>query len=493
MSKTIRTNSIHTMKLEPILSNVIIEKKVGTSNREISKIVFDSRKVEVASLFVAISGTQVDGHKFIDKAIESGATVIVCETLPTVLNDSILYIKVANSAAALGMMAHNYYGQPSGNIQLIGVTGTNGKTTTVTLLHRLFSELGFKVGLLSTVENKIGREIIPSTHTTPDAIAINGLLNEMVNQGCEYAFMEVSSHAIHQERINGLIFRGGVYTNISHDHLDYHKTFKEYINAKKKFFDDLPKTAFALTNVDDKNGKIMVQNSNAQKSTYGIQRMADFKAKILDNRIEGLHFMVNGQELYCRLVGVFNAYNLLAVYGVGKLLDFDDLELLTILSNLPAAEGRFDAVVKNNKVGIVDYAHTPDALINVLDTIQKVAKRTQKIITVVGCGGDRDKTKRPVMAKVACEKSDMVILTSDNPRSEDPDAILADMEKGVPEDANHKTLVISDRKQAIKTACKFAKTGDIILVAGKGHEKYQEIKGKKFPFDDKQTLINELY
>ncbi len=481
------------MKLEPILSNVIIEKKVGNSNREISKVVFDSRKVEVASLFVAVKGTQVDGHQFIEKAVESGATVIVCETFPSIFNESVLYIKVANSAAALGMIAHNYYGQPSNNLQLIGITGTNGKTTTVTLLHRLFSELGFKVGLLSTVENKIGQEIIPSTHTTPDAIAINELLKEMVNQGCEYAFMEVSSHAIHQERINGLVFRGGAYTNISHDHLDYHKTFKEYINAKKKFFDDLPKTAFALTNVDDKNGKIMVQNTKAKKATYGVQRMADFKAKILDNRIEGLHLMVNDQELYCRLVGVFNAYNLLTVYGIGKLLEFDDLELLTILSNLPAAEGRFDTVVKNNKVGIVDYAHTPDALVNVLDTIQKVAKRTQKIITVVGCGGDRDKVKRPIMAKVACEKSDMVILTSDNPRSEDPDAILNDMEKGIPETANHKTLVISDRKQAIKTACKFAKAGDIILVAGKGHEKYQEIKGKKFPFDDKQTLINELY
>lgn len=481
------------MKLQPILSNVTIEKKIGHANREISTIVFDSRKVEVASLFVAVKGTQVDGHHFIEKAIKSGATVIVCETLPTLLDESILYLKVANSAAALGRLAHNYYEQPSKHLQLIGVTGTNGKTTTVTLLHRLFSELGYKVGLLSTVENKIGQVIIPSTHTTPDAIAINSLLKEMVESGCEYAFMEVSSHAIHQERINGLVFRGGVFTNISHDHLDYHQTFKEYINAKKKFFDDLPKTAFALTNVDDKNGKIMVQNTKAKIATYGVQRMADFKAKILDNRIEGLHLTINDQELYCRLVGVFNAYNLLAVYGVGRLLNFENLEVLTILSNLSAAEGRFDTVVKNNKVGIIDYAHTPDALINVLDTIQKVAKRTQKIITVVGCGGDRDKTKRPIMAKVACEKSDMVLLTSDNPRSEDPDAILKDMEKGIPENASHKTLVISDRRQAIKTACKLAKTGDIILVAGKGHEKYQEIKGEKFPFDDKQTLINELY
>ena len=481
------------MKLEPILSNIVIEQKVGHSNREISKVVFDSRKVEAASLFVAVHGTQVDGHRFIEKAIISGATVIVCETLPEKIDESILYIKVANSAAALGMLAHNYYQHPSKKLQLIGVTGTNGKTTTVTLLHRLFSELGYKVGLLSTVENKIGQKTIPSTHTTPDALAINALLDEMVNQGCQYAFMEVSSHAIHQERINGLVFKGGVFTNISHDHLDYHETFKAYINAKKKFFDDLPKTAFALTNVDDKNGKIMVQNTKAKIATYGLRRMADYKAKILDNRIEGLHLIVNEQELYCRLVGVFNAYNLLAVYGVGNLLEFNEVELLTILSNLTAAEGRFDTVIKNEKVGIVDYAHTPDALVNVLDTIQTVAKHSQKIITLVGCGGDRDKVKRPIMAKVACEKSDMVILTSDNPRSEDPNAILADMEKGIPEEANHKVLVISDRKQAIKTACKFAKAGDIILVAGKGHEKYQEIKGEKFPFDDKQTLINELY
>ena len=481
------------MKLDLILSNILIEQKVGHSNREISKVVFDSRKVEAASLFIAVKGTQVDGHRFIEKAIDSGAIVIVCETLPEKLDESILYIRVANSAAALGMLAHNYYHHPSKKLQLIGVTGTNGKTSTVTLLHRLFLELGYKVGLLSTVENKIGNETIPSTHTTPDAIAINSLLDDMVNQGCEYAFMEVSSHAIHQERINGLVFKGGIYTNISHDHLDYHKTFKEYINAKKKFFDDLPKTAFALTNVDDKNGKIMVQNTKAQIATYGVRRMADYKAKILDNRIEGLHLTVNEQELYCRLVGVFNAYNLLAVYGTGKLLGFDDVELLTVLSNLAAAEGRFDTIVKNGKVGIVDYAHTPDALVNVLDTIQTVAKRSQKIITLVGCGGDRDKAKRPIMAKVACEKSDMVILTSDNPRSEEPKDILADMEKGIPEEASHKVLVISDRKQAIKTACKFAKAGDIILVAGKGHEKYQEIKGEKFPFDDKQTLINELY
>ena len=481
------------MKLKQLLSNVLTIQELGIFDKEISKVVFDSRKVELSSLFIAVKGTQVDGHQYIEKAIEKGAVVIVCEVLPQNLKDTVTYMQVADSAIALGIIAHNFYDHPSKKLQLIGVTGTNGKTTIVTLLHRLFSKLGYKVGLLSTVENRIGEQIIPSTHTTPDAIAINSLLNDMVEMGCEYAFMEVSSHAIHQERVSGLIFKGGVYSNISHDHLDYHKTFKEYINAKKKFFDDLPKTAFALTNVDDKNGKIMIQNTKAETATYGLRRLADFKGKILDNRIEGLHLTVNDQELYCRLVGVFNAYNLLAVYGVGKLLNFKAIELLTILSDLSAAEGRFDTIVKNNKVGIVDYAHTPDALENVLDTIQKVAKRTQKIITVVGCGGDRDKKKRPIMAKVACEKSDMVILTSDNPRNETPIAILEDMEKGIPENATHKVLVISDRKQAIKTACKFAKTGDIILVAGKGHEKYQEIKGEKFPFDDKNTLINELY
>lgn len=481
------------MKLETLLSNVFILEQFGTFDREISKVAFDSRKVELLSLFVAVRGTQVDGHQYIDKAIEKGAVVIVCEKLPEYTKDTITYITVTNSAVALGEIAHNFFHQPSKKLQLIGVTGTNGKTTTVTLLHRLFLALGYKVGLLSTVENRVGQAVIPSTHTTPDAIAINALLNDMVEMGCEYAFMEVSSHAIHQDRIKGLIFRGGIFTNISHDHLDYHQTFKEYINAKKKFFDNLSKTAFALTNIDDKNGKVMVQNTKATIVTYGLKKMADFKAKILDNRIEGLHLTINDQELYCRLVGVFNAYNLLAVYGVGKLLGFNNLELLTNLSNLSPAEGRFDTLVKNNKIGIIDYAHTPDALENVLDTISKVAKRLQKIITVIGCGGDRDITKRPIMAKVACEKSDMVILTSDNPRSEEPASILEDMEKGVPESSSHKVLVIADRKQAIKTACKIAKSGDIILVAGKGHEKYQEIKGEKFPFDDKQTLINELY
>ncbi len=480
------------MKLMPLLSTVPLEKVVGTLEKEVNEVAFDSRKVKPASVFVAVKGTQVNGHQFIEQAILRGAGVIVCEELPKILQKAITYIKTANSAAALGIIAHNYYQQPSEKLHLVGVTGTNGKTTTATLLHRLFTRLGYKVGLLSTVENKIGQQTILATHTTPDALTVNALLNDMVETGCEYAFMEVSSHAIHQERISGLQFRGGIFTNISHDHLDYHKTFKEYIRAKKKFFDDLPKNAFALTNVDDKHGKTIAQNTIAKVATYGLRRLADFKAKILDNRMEGLHLTINDQELFCRLVGVFNAYNLLAVYATGKLLNFKELELLTALSDLRPAEGRFDTFTKNGKIGIVDYAHTPDALENVLDTIQKIANRSQKIITLVGCGGDRDKAKRPVMAKVACNKSDVIILTSDNPRNEEPEAILADMEKGIPSEAIEKVLIISDRKQAIKTACQLAKSGDIILVAGKGHEKYQEIKGKKLPFDDKQTLIDKL-
>lgn len=481
------------MKLEILLSNVTINQYAGSSDKDISLITFDSRKAAPLSLFVAVRGVQTDGHRFINKAIQKGAIAIVCEILPEKLEQEITYLVVENSSIALGLIAHNFYGQPSSKLQLVGVTGTNGKTTTVTLLHRLLMSLGYKTGLLSTVENKIGNMTLEASLTTPDAITTNALLSEMVDSGCAYAFMEVSSHAIHQNRISGLIFRGGIFTNISHDHLDYHKTFKEYINTKKQFFDHLPKSAFALTNIDDKNGSVMVQNTSAKVATYGLRKMTDFKAKILDNRIEGLHLIIDDQELYCRLVGVFNAYNLLAVYGTGTLLGLDKLELLTALSNLRPAEGRFDTVIKNNRVGIIDYAHTPDALVNVLDTIQKIAKPNQRIITLVGCGGDRDKAKRPIMAKVACERSDMVILTSDNPRSENPDAILEDMEKGIPEEAQPKVLILSNRKQAIKTACRIAQEGDIILVAGKGHEKYQEIKGKKLPFDDKQTLINELY
>lgn len=482
------------MKIYQLLSGIVIENTIDDSDKQITSTVFDSRKVEQGSLFVAVRGTQVDGHNYIPKAIKQGAVAIVCEVLPKKEDQTahITYIQVGDTSVALGLIAQNIYDHPSKKLQLIGVTGTNGKTTTVTLLYQLFTKLGYKVGLLSTVENKIGSKVLNATHTTPDALTINALLQEMVEAGCDYAFMEVSSHAIHQNRIKGLQFKGGIFTNLSHDHLDYHKTFKEYINAKKKFFDDLPATAFALTNIDDKQGKIMVQNTKAEIATYSLQRIAAYKAKILENRIDGLHLTFNDQAVFCRLIGVFNAYNLLAVYGVGNLLGIDPEELLLILSNLKAAEGRFDTIVLQGKIGIIDYAHTPDALENVLDTIQKIATKAQQIITVVGCGGDRDRTKRPIMAKVACQKSNTIILTSDNPRSENPHSILEEMEQGVPETASSKVLIIENREQAIKTACKLARVGDIILIAGKGHEKYQEIKGEKFPFDDKQTLINKL-
>ena len=482
------------MKIYQLLSGITIESTIGDSDKQITSTVFDSRKVEQGSLFIAVRGTQVDGHQYIPKAIKQGAVAIVCENLPKEEDQAAhtTFIQVADTSVALGLIAQNLYDHPSKKLQLIGVTGTNGKTTSATLLYQLFTQLGYKVGLLSTVENKIGSQVLHATHTTPDALTINALLQQMVEAGCDYAFMEVSSHAIHQNRIKGLQFRGGLFTNLSHDHLDYHNTFNEYINAKKKFFDDLPTSAFALTNIDDKQGRIMVQNTKAAIATYSLQRMATYKAKILENRIDGLHLTFNDQAVFCRLIGVFNAYNLLAVYGVGDLLGVDSEELLLILSNLRAAEGRFDTVVLQGKIGIIDYAHTPDALENVLDTIQKIATKAQQIITVVGCGGDRDRTKRPVMAKVACQKSDTIILTSDNPRSENPYHILEEMEQGVPESASSKVLVIENREQAIKTACKLARVGDVILIAGKGHEKYQEIKGEKFPFDDKQTLINKL-
>jgi len=482
------------MKLEQLLVGLSVLNTIDNQTLDIDHIVFDSRQVRQGSLFVAVRGTQVDGHSYIPQAVEQGAIAILGEDLPREIEytKDVIFIKVPDSSVALSQVAHNYYEHPSKSLKLVGVTGTNGKTTSVTLLYNLFSQLGFKVGLLSTVENKIANRTLTATHTTPDALSINALLREMVNEGCEYAFMEVSSHAIHQNRTKGLHFCGGIFTNLSHDHLDYHETFKAYIEAKKKFFDELPTSAFALTNIDDKQGRVMVQNTKAKIATYSLQRVADYKAKILENRIEGLHVTINDQAIFCRLVGVFNAYNLISVFAVGDLLGADPEELLMILSNLKAAEGRFDTVIENDKVGIVDYAHTPDALENVLDTIQKTAKKTQRIITVVGCGGDRDTTKRPIMAKVACKHSDSVILTSDNPRSEDPYAILGEMEKGVSSEEEHKVLTIENREQAIKTACKLAKKGDIILVAGKGHEKYQEIKGKKFPFDDKRTLINKL-
>jgi UDP-N-acetylmuramoyl-L-alanyl-D-glutamate--2,6-diaminopimelate ligase len=482
------------MRLEQLLEGVSYQLQ-GTIPKRVSftSIEFDSRKIKKGSLFVAINGVQVDGHQFIDKAIELGATIVLCEKI-TAPKENVLYIVVEDSSIALGILARNYYDNPSQKLRLVGITGTNGKTTTATLLYKLFSKLGYKVGLISTVENRIGDTVIPSTHTTPNVLALNELLQQMNVAGCEYAFMEVSSHAIDQERIAGVHFEGGVFTNITHDHLDYHKTFQNYIYAKKKFFDELPKSAFALTNLDDKRGMVMLQNTAAKKVTYALRTMADFKAKVIENSLTGLVMELDGEEFYARLVGGFNAYNLLSVYTTARLLGADKLEVMTALSNLESAEGRFD-FWQNKKLGItgiVDYAHTPDALEKVLQTIDKLRTDSEKIITVVGCGGDRDTNKRPIMAKVACNYSQQVILTSDNPRTEDPVAILEQMEAGVPQYATRQTLVITDRRQAIKTACTLAQKGDIILVAGKGHEKYQEIDGVKYPFDDKEELKKAL-
>lgn len=482
------------MKLTAILHGLEVLKNIGSLEVGINAITLDSRKVKKGALFVALRGTQVDGHAFVDKAIENGATAVVVETWPETLQKEITYLQVADSAKALGRIASNFYGNPSEHLKLVGVTGTNGKTTTVSLLYELFMDLGFKTGMLSTIENKVGTKVLSATHTTPDAIAINAVLAEMVEAGCDYAFMEVSSHAVAQQRIAGLHFRGGVFTNISHDHLDYHKTFKAYIEAKKGFFDALPKTAFALVNLDDKRGRVMVQNTNAKPFFYSMHQMASFRARILDNSMTGLHMEIDGQEFFGQLIGAFNAYNLLAVYATAVLLEQDQVEVLTSLSKLKAAEGRFDYVFdpKRSIIGVVDYAHTPDALEKVLSTIRQLKAGGTQVVTVVGCGGDRDREKRPEMAKIACSMSEVVVLTSDNPRTEEPLAIIKDMEKGIPAGAASKVLVISDRKQAIKTACKVARNGDIILVAGKGHEKYQEINGVKHPFDDKKVLKAEL-
>lgn len=475
--------------LSDILYKVKLEEITGSTHMAISSVAFDSRKVKKDSLFVATAGTSVDGHDYINKAIESGAVAIVCERIPDEKKESITYVKVTDSTAALGIIACNYFDNPSEKLKLVGVTGTNGKTTTVTLLFNLFKSLGYSVGLLSTVQNKINNTVIPSTHTTPDALSLNELLNVMVEQGCEYAFMEVSSHAVVQNRIAGISFTGAVFSNITHDHLDYHKTFDEYIKAKKKFFDNLPNTAFALVNRDDKNGMVMMQNTRATKNTYSLQSVADFKCKIIENHLNGLLLNIDNQEVWVKLIGTFNAYNVLAVYATAVLLKQNKTNILTSLSNLNSVEGRFQYVKSQGGViGIVDYAHTPDALKNVLETIKDIRTGNEQVITLVGCGGDRDSAKRPVMAAIACEYSNKVILTSDNPRSEDPEAILDQMQKGInPVDAK-KTLRIADRKEAIKTALSLSNKGDIILVAGKGHEKYQEIKGVKHPFDDFEIL-----
>jgi len=476
--------------LHDILNNVTFISLEGNPDIEIKDLQIDSRKVSEGTCFIAMKGTHSDGHDFIEPAINNGARVIVCEILPHEKKHDVVYVLVQNSPLAAGFMAHNFFGRVTEKIRLVGVTGTNGKTTVATLCYQLFTELGYTCGLISTVQNHIAGKIVPSTHTTPDVISLNELLADMYAAGCSHVFMEVSSHALHQERVAGLEFTGGIFTNITHDHLDYHGTFDEYIKAKKKFFDELPSRAFALTNADDKRGMVMLQNTKAKKFTYSLKTMAAFKGKILDNGISGLLMTINEQEVHFRMIGTFNAYNLLAVYGVAVCLDEDKMKVLQVLSNLQGAEGRFDYQVSpsDKVIGIVDYAHTPDALLNVLATIKNLKQGNEHVITVVGCGGDRDKAKRPVMAEVAVEYSDRVILTSDNPRSEDPQEIIKDMEMGVGAAGKKKVISISDRKEAIKTAVSLSSKEDIILVAGKGHEKYQEIKGVKYDFDDKMVL-----
>lgn len=479
--------------LNDILSNIETVKVLGDANKEIHQIQFDSRKVAQDDVFVAVNGTQVDGHRFIAACIDAGASVIVCEEIPEQTPDNICFIQVKDSAKALGIMASNFYGQPSSKLKLVGITGTNGKTSTVTMLFNLFSSLGYKVGMLSTVSNRIGQREIKATHTTPDAIQLNALMQEMVDEGCDYCFMEVSSHSIVQERTAGLDFAGGIFSNITHDHLDFHKTFSEYIKAKKAFFDNLNKNAFALTNIDDKNGMVMLQNTKARKLTYGLNGLADYKARIIENSFNGLHLELNNKELYVPVVGKFNAYNILAVYAVAMELGADEMEVLTQLSVIHTAEGRFEYIKSTDDiVAIVDYAHTPDALKNVLKTINDIRGGSEQLITVVGAGGDRDKSKRPEMAEIAAELSTRVILTSDNPRTENPEDILNDMEAGIPVDRKRITLRISNRAEAIKTAIALAQPGDIVLVAGKGHEKYQEISGVRHHFDDKEILTELL-
>lgn len=471
--------------IEDILENVATLNVVNMHHQPVSKICFDTRMVEQDCMFVAQKGTKTDGHQYISQAIEKGAVCVVVEDMPATLMPQVCYIQVQSSSLALALMADNYYDHPSQKLKLTGITGTNGKTTTVTLLYRLFQSLGKKTGLLSTIENRINQTVIPSTHTTPDSVKINELLAQMVEEGCEYCFMEVSSHSIVQNRIAGLHFAGGIFSNLTHDHLDYHKTFAQYRDAKKMFFDHLPSSAFALTNIDDANGNIMLQNTQAAKYTYSLQNGAcSFKAKIEECNLDGIHLTIDGEDVWFRLVGKFNAYNLLAIYGAAVLLGIDKHECLLKMSMLEAAEGRFFTIRGDKVTAIIDYAHTPDALQNVLETINNASCKSQTIITVVGCGGDRDKTKRPEMAEIACRLSNKVILTSDNPRTEDPEAILADMEKGVSAAYANTTLIITDRRQAIKAAITQAPANSIVLIAGKGHEKYQDINGVKHHFDD---------
>lgn len=479
------------MKLKDILKGIEYRLQ-GSADVEVKDIQFDSRKVTDGTLFVAQVGTKVDGHDFIAKAVASGAVAVLCQRIPEEVPDGVTYIVVDNSDRALGEAAANYYGHPSRQLKLVGITGTNGKTTTVTLLHRMFRMAGNHVGLISTIVNKIDEEEIPTGHTTPDALELNQLLSRMVQAGCKFCFMEVSSHSVVQQRIAGLEFSGAIFSNITHDHLDFHKTMANYIAAKKGFFDALPSSAWALTNVDDKNGKVMVQNTRAKVHTYGLNHMGDFHCKVLEEGFEGMHLNINGNELWSRLVGRFNAYNLLAIYGAAVLSGIEPAEAVRLLSLLEPAPGRFQYVSGKGITAIVDYAHTPDALENVIGTINDIRRKNQQLITVVGCGGDRDKTKRPEMAQIASKGSDKLVLTSDNPRTEKPESILDDMEAGLsPEQLCH-TVRITDRRQAIRTACMMAREGDIILIAGKGHEKYQEVNGVRSHFDDVEEVEREL-
>jgi len=477
------------MLLRDILYKTAIQAVKGPTDVAVAKIEFDSRLVTKGDVFVAIKGTLSDGHKFIGKAIELGAAAIVCEALPEEITEGVSYVEVKSASSALAYMSANYYGNPSASLKLVGITGTNGKTTIATLLYQLFKNAGFKAGLLSTVKVMVDNEEFKATHTTPDSLTINKYLREMVNAGCDYCFMEVSSHGIHQHRTEGLVFEGGVFTNLSHDHLDYHSSFAEYRDVKKSFFDNLPKQAFAIVNVDDKNGLVMLQNTAAKKITYALKTYADYRAQILENQLSGLLLKINGEEVWVKLIGTFNAYNLLAIYAVAINLGLEELEVLRLLSLLESVSGRFQFIVSDTNItAIVDYAHTPDALENVLSTIETIRTRNEQLITVVGCGGDRDKAKRPIMAKIASGMSDRAIFTSDNPRSEVPEDIIEDMEKGVEPQNYKKTVAMVDRKQAIKLACQLARPNDIILIAGKGHETYQEIKGVKYDFDDMQTV-----
>jgi len=480
--------------LQDILYQVGIKQVVGSTNVAVESIVFDSRKAVKMSLFVAIRGSLSDGHEYIESAIKGGASAVICENLPETRNKNVTYVEVADSHEALGIIASNFFENPSEKLKLIGITGTNGKTTTSTMLYDLFRLLGKKVGLISTVENKINNEVVPATHTTPDAVSFNELLVRMVDAGCTYCIMEVSSHALHQHRVTGAKFSGAVYTNISRDHLDYHETFDAYIGAKKMLFDMLPKEAFALVNLDDRQGPTMLQNCKAAvQRTYALKSMADFRVKVIENQFGGLHVNIDGLDLYAKMVGRFNAYNLLSAYATAVLLGFEKLDVLTALSNINPVAGRFQYVMGPDKItAIIDYAHTPDALKNVLKTVEDIRTRNEEVITVVGCGGNRDAGKRPEMARIACKYSDRVIFTSDNPRNEDPEAIIEDMKAGVEPQDYRKTNTIVNRKEAIKMACSIARTGDIILIAGKGHEKYQEIKGERIDFDD-LAIVNDTF